>query len=180
MREFLPVSDKFNHVTIRNRALRVGARIEKVGQSATAMPLAGARKECTIAIDGGFIGGTGKANTRNFEVLTGRLAAPVVKLRLCLSTQRGALDDGSCCCPGAGADRGSSAAALLDHRWRERNPEHPPTAPVFREAHPRLVSHFHACSLLGADHRWLVGAVGQRQRTKRGAGMCRAPTSMLQ
>jgi hypothetical protein len=76
MREFLPVSDKFNHVTIRNRALRVGARIDKVGQSATAMPLAG---ECTIAIDGGFVRGTGKANTRNFEVLTGRLAAPGVK-----------------------------------------------------------------------------------------------------
>jgi hypothetical protein len=30
MREFLPVSEKFNHVTVRNRTLRVGARIDAI------------------------------------------------------------------------------------------------------------------------------------------------------
>ena len=30
MREFLPVGDKVNHGTIRNRTLRVGAQIDKI------------------------------------------------------------------------------------------------------------------------------------------------------
>jgi hypothetical protein len=30
MREFLPVSEKFNHVTVRNRTLRVGTRIDAI------------------------------------------------------------------------------------------------------------------------------------------------------
>src|SRR6202521_1214068 len=42
-------------------------------------PLAKATTEWTIAIDGGFVRGRGKTDTRNFEILTGRLAAPGVK-----------------------------------------------------------------------------------------------------
>lgn len=79
MREFLPVGDKLNHVTVRNRTLRVGARIDKVADPVTVVPLAKATTEWTIAIDGGFVRGRGKTDTRNFEILTGRLAAPGAK-----------------------------------------------------------------------------------------------------
>src|SRR5260370_12266853 len=79
MREFLPVSEKINHVTVRNRTLRVGTRID-------AIELPGAQPrtpttEWTLAIDGGFVRGRGKAESRSFEILTGRLAAPGEKPR---------------------------------------------------------------------------------------------------
>ena len=38
--------------------------------------------EWTLAIDGGFVRGRGKAETRSFEILTGRLAAPGEKPRV--------------------------------------------------------------------------------------------------
>jgi hypothetical protein len=80
MREFLPVSEKINHVTVRNRTLRVGTRID-------AIELPGAQPrnpttEWTLAIDGGFVRGRGKAETRSFEILTGRLAVPGEKPRV--------------------------------------------------------------------------------------------------
>ena len=80
MREFLPVDDKINHVTVRNRALRVGTRID-------AIELPGVQPrspitEWTLAIDGGFVRGRAKAEIRSFEILTGRLAAPGEKPRV--------------------------------------------------------------------------------------------------
>jgi hypothetical protein len=75
--EFLPVSDTFNHVTLRNRTLQVGERIKKAPMPSA--PLSGATTpvQWTLAIDGGFIRGIGKkGEQRNFEILTGRLAAP--------------------------------------------------------------------------------------------------------
>lgn len=59
MREFLPVSEKINHVTVRNRTLRVGTRIDAIE-----LPDAQPRNpttEWTLAIDGGFVRGRGKA-----------------------------------------------------------------------------------------------------------------------
>src|SRR5258705_6164883 len=80
MREFARVSEKFNHVTVRNRTLRVGMRID-------AIELPGAQPrnpttEWTPAIDGGFVRGRGNAETRSFEILTGRLAVPGEKPRV--------------------------------------------------------------------------------------------------
>ena len=76
LREFLPVGETFNHVTLRNRTLRVGERIDSAP-----MPSAPLRGETapalrTLAIDGGFVRGIGKGEPKNFELLTGRLAAP--------------------------------------------------------------------------------------------------------
>ncbi|MEO8925469.1 MAG: ISKra4 family transposase [Caldimonas sp.] len=71
LREFLPVGRTFNHVTLRNRKLRVGERLDSA-------PLRGATTPAlwTLAIDGGFVRGVGKGEPKNFELLTGRLAAP--------------------------------------------------------------------------------------------------------
>jgi hypothetical protein len=80
MREFLPVSAKINHVTVRNRTLRVGARIDAIE-----LPGAQPRNPTTewiLAIDGGFVRGRGKGETRSFEILTGRLAVPGEKPRV--------------------------------------------------------------------------------------------------
>ncbi len=77
MREFLPVGDKFNHVTLRNRTLRLGAVIDRVEVPATDPTKAS--KPWTLAIDGGFVRGIGKGRLRSFGLLTGRLAAPGVK-----------------------------------------------------------------------------------------------------
>lgn len=81
MREFLPVRDTFNHVTVRNRTLRVGARIDKAEQASSIVEMANNDAEWTLAIDGGFVRGRGteRSTTRNFEILTGRLAAPGCK-----------------------------------------------------------------------------------------------------
>ncbi|WP_206001755.1 hypothetical protein [Paraburkholderia aromaticivorans] len=71
MREFLPVSERINHVTVPNRTLRVGTQID-----ANELPGAQPRNpatEWTLAIDGGFVRGRGTAETRSFEMLTGSL-----------------------------------------------------------------------------------------------------------
>jgi hypothetical protein len=77
MREFLPVSEKFNHVTLRNRTLRLGARIDKV--EVAVEPTAKTPTPWTLTIDGGFVRGVGKGELRNFGLLTGRLVAPGLK-----------------------------------------------------------------------------------------------------
>lgn len=79
LREFLPVSDKLNHVTVRNRTLRVGARIDQVQPPPTVVPLSAATTEWILAMDGGFVRGRAKTGSRNFEMITGRLAAPKEK-----------------------------------------------------------------------------------------------------
>jgi hypothetical protein len=76
LREFLPVSAKFNHVTLRNRALRVGQRIDGISPSIDQAASTAARAGWSIAIDGGFVRGVGRGELRNFEILTGRLASP--------------------------------------------------------------------------------------------------------
>ncbi|MGF6641724.1 ISKra4-like element ISBte2 family transposase [Paraburkholderia sp. MM6662-R1] len=78
--EFLPVGDKINHVTIRNRTLRVGARIDTI-ELPSIQPRS-PTTEWTLAIDGGFVRGRGKTEIRSFEILTGRLAAPGGKPRV--------------------------------------------------------------------------------------------------
>jgi hypothetical protein len=73
MREFLPVRETLNHVTVRNRALRAGARIEAVQPAARRAPKE--ETEWTLTIDGGFVRGRRKSECSSFEVLTGRLSA---------------------------------------------------------------------------------------------------------
>ncbi|KAF3995898.1 hypothetical protein [Glaciimonas immobilis] len=68
MKEFLPGTEKLNHVTIRNRTLPVGARID-------AMELAPGEAlspdtEWSIAVDGGFVRGREKVRPASFEMLT--------------------------------------------------------------------------------------------------------------
>lgn len=79
LREFLPVGEKFNHVTLRNRTLRVGERIERAPMAAAPIGNVQAAALWTLAIDGGFVRGIGKGELRNFEVMTGRLAIPGMK-----------------------------------------------------------------------------------------------------
>jgi hypothetical protein len=79
LREFLPVSAKFNHVTLRNRTLRVGQRIDGISPSVDQAASAAVPADWTIAIDGGFVRGVGQGELRNFEILTGRLASRSTK-----------------------------------------------------------------------------------------------------
>src|SRR5450755_957193 len=80
MREFLPVGDKVNHGTIRNRTLRVGARIDKIVVPQTLVPMNRTSTDWTMAIDGGFVHGRSRGGNGNFELLVGRLKASGVKL----------------------------------------------------------------------------------------------------
>ena len=73
MREFLPVRQTLNHVTVRNRALRVGARVETVQPAACRATKEDT--EWTLTIDGGFVRGRRKSECSSFEILTGRLSA---------------------------------------------------------------------------------------------------------
>lgn len=73
MREFLPVRQTLNHVTVRNRALRVGARIEAV--QPRMRQTSSKDTEWTLTIDGGFVRGRRKSECSSIEVLTGRLTA---------------------------------------------------------------------------------------------------------
>lgn len=66
LREFLPVSDRFNHVTLRNRTLRVGERIDGVPPSVDGAATMNSTADWTAAIDGGFVRGTDKEELRNF------------------------------------------------------------------------------------------------------------------
>ena len=72
LREFLPVSETLNHVTVRNRALRAGMRIDGVERAASNRTESDI--QWTLAIDGGFVRGNRKSECSSFEVLTGRLA----------------------------------------------------------------------------------------------------------
>lgn len=73
MREFLPVRKTLNHVTVRNRALRAGTRIEAV--QPVMHQNSGEETEWTLTIDGAFVRGRRKSECSSFEVLTGRLTA---------------------------------------------------------------------------------------------------------
>jgi len=79
LREFLPGNDKLNHVTVRNRTLRIGTRIDGMVPSSEVVSMTKAKAEFTLAIDGGFVRGKGKADSRNFEMLTGRISTPDAK-----------------------------------------------------------------------------------------------------
>ena len=80
MKEFLPGTEKLNHVTVRNRTLRVGARIDAI-ELAPGEALS-PDTEWSIAIDGGFVRGREEVRPASFEILTGRLAASGVKPRV--------------------------------------------------------------------------------------------------
>lgn len=129
MREFLPVSEKINHVTVRNRTLRVGTRIDAIE-----LPGAQARNptiEWTLAIDGGFVRGRGKPETRSFEILTGRLAMPwgeAARLRVCAKREAGSDRTARFACPDARRDL--LPTTLGNHRRCQRDPKHLSPAPV--------------------------------------------------
>src|ERR1700688_3747576 len=72
LREFLPVSEKAHHVTMRNRALRAGLRIDSLELASS--DAGDSETQWTLAIDGGFVRGNRKAECSSFEFLTGRLA----------------------------------------------------------------------------------------------------------
>lgn len=73
MREFLPARKTLNHVTVRNRTLLAGKRID--GTEVAGRGDVGTDTEWTLAIDGGFVHGRRESARSSFEVLTGRLAA---------------------------------------------------------------------------------------------------------
>ena len=77
MKEFLPSPEKLNHVTVRNRTLRVGARVDGIDLPASEVPPP--HTMWSIAIDGGFVRGREQARPASFEILTGRLSATGVK-----------------------------------------------------------------------------------------------------
>lgn len=71
--EFLPLGDRVNHGTVRNRTWRVGARIDKIALKQTVVSPKGTN--LTLAIDGGFVRGRERGGSGNFEMLVGRLKA---------------------------------------------------------------------------------------------------------
>ncbi|KRB83465.1 ISKra4 family transposase [Noviherbaspirillum sp. Root189] len=89
MQEFLPGTEKLNHVTVRNRTLRLGSRIDGI-ELPLAVPLS-PDNEWSIAIDGGFVRGRDEARPASFEILTGRLSAPGMKPRV-FACVRGEVD----------------------------------------------------------------------------------------
>jgi hypothetical protein len=110
LREFLPVSGKFNHVTLRNRTLRVGERIDGVPPSVDQTATTNRPTDWTAAVDGGFVRGMGKGELRNFEILTGRLKAPGQKtLCFCVGRQPDNRRRQSSVDPGKGKNRNRSA-----------------------------------------------------------------------
>ena len=113
MREFPPVSEKINHVAVRNTTLRVGTRIDAIELRGAQPP--NPTTEWTLAIDGGFVRGRGKAETRSFKILTGRLAVPGEKPHVFA-------------CPDARRDL--SPTTLGNHRRCQRDPKHLSPAPV--------------------------------------------------
>ncbi|QIE29225.1 hypothetical protein SBC2_73010 (plasmid) [Caballeronia sp. SBC2] len=131
MREFLPVSEKINHVTVRNRTLRVGTRID-------AIELPGAQPrnpttEWTLAIDGGFVRGKGKAETRNQELRNShrtscRAGEEAARLRVCAKRVAGSDRTARFDCPDARRDL--SPTTLGNHRRCQRDPKHLSPAPV--------------------------------------------------
>jgi hypothetical protein len=72
IREFLPVRSTLNHVTVRNRALRGGTRIEAVQPSMQSG--AGHDTEWTLTIDGGFV--RGRRQTASGPLPPGRYYRP--------------------------------------------------------------------------------------------------------
>jgi hypothetical protein len=84
MQEFLPGTEKLNHVTVRNRILRLGARVDAI-ELPPAEPLS-PDTEWSIAIDGGFVRGREDARPASFEILTGRLCAWHEATCVCLRT----------------------------------------------------------------------------------------------
>lgn len=56
--------------------MRVGQRIDGVSPSIDPVASKAPKVDWSIAIDGGFVRGVGQGEQRNFEILTGRLAAP--------------------------------------------------------------------------------------------------------
>jgi hypothetical protein len=79
LQEFLPVNATLNHVTLRNRTVRVGQRIDGVSPSIDPVGAREAPTDWTISIDGGFVRGIGQGEFKNFEILTGRLSSPNAK-----------------------------------------------------------------------------------------------------
>jgi hypothetical protein len=79
LQEFLPVNATFNHVSLRNRTLRVGQRIDGVSPPIDPVASTEAPAGWTIAIDGGFVRGIGRGEFKNFEILTGRLSSANTK-----------------------------------------------------------------------------------------------------
>jgi hypothetical protein len=69
LREFLPVSETLNHVTMRNRALRAGLRIDSLELASS--DAGDSETQWTLAIDGRFVRGNRKAECSSFDVLTG-------------------------------------------------------------------------------------------------------------
>jgi hypothetical protein len=67
LREFLLVSETLNHVTMRNRALRAGLRIDSLAPASS--DAGDSETQWTLAIDGGFVRGNRKAECSSIEVL---------------------------------------------------------------------------------------------------------------
>jgi hypothetical protein len=75
--ELLPASAGTNAVTVRNRTMRVGRRLEK---SAIAVPSIERRegepeREVAVSLDGGYVRDRNRGPERNFEVVVGKVSS---------------------------------------------------------------------------------------------------------
>src|SRR5258705_1940174 len=161
MREFLPVSEKINHVTVRNRTLRVGARIDAIE-----LPSAQPRNpttEWTLAIDGGFVRGRGKAEIRSFRNshrTSRRAGGEAARLRVRAKRVAGSDRTARVSCPDARRDL--SPTTRCDHRRCQRDPKHPSSAPICRDTDTCLVSHLDADAVSRADRQGSAATVRDR------------------
>jgi negative regulator of replication initiation len=78
LRRLLPISS--NHATVRNRTMRVGERLQAAGHCPAEVTEPGSpevkKAEVTLTIDGGFVRSKPDVDSRNFEILVGRIVRP--------------------------------------------------------------------------------------------------------
>jgi hypothetical protein len=73
--ELLPVSGTQHASTVRNRTLRVGAKVVQVAHAAkvTSQPVAPASDPVVVGLDGGYVRSRHRAEGRHFEVIAGKV-----------------------------------------------------------------------------------------------------------
>jgi len=71
--ELLPLSAQATASTVRNRAMKVGRRLEKSAEALATPPSRELCKELVVGLDGGYVRNRHRRPERNFEVVAGKV-----------------------------------------------------------------------------------------------------------
>ena len=71
--ELLPLSSKTTASTVRNRMMKVGARLQKHAEALAAPSTSEPSKQAVIGLDGGYVRARHRRPERNFEVVAGKV-----------------------------------------------------------------------------------------------------------